>query len=86
MVKKVKKTLPKMYGNNLKSVMKEKGIIIQELADRTGIGRGYLSDFINNKRQNISLAFAFDISLVLEEPIERLFVRHKAIEYSQYKQ
>lgn len=37
MIKKVKKTLPKMYGNNLKSVMKDKGIIVQELADRTGI-------------------------------------------------
>jgi transcriptional regulator with XRE-family HTH domain len=84
MIKKVKKTLPKMYGNNLKSVMKEKGIIVQELADRTGIGRSYLSDFINNKRQNMSLAFAFDISLVLEEPIERLFIRHKPIEYIQY--
>ena len=83
MIKKVKKKLPKMYGNNLKLVMKEKGIIVQELADRTGIGRSYLSDFINNKRQNMSLAFAFDISLVLEEPIERLFIRHKSIEYTQ---
>ena len=81
---KTRKSFPKMYGNNIKAVMKQKGIILQELSDRSGIGRSYLSDFINNKRQNMSLAFAFDIALVLEEPIERLFIRHKPIEYSQY--
>lgn len=83
---KPRKSFPKMHGNNIKAVMKEKGIILQELADRTGIGRSHLGNIVNNKQQNISLAFAFDISSVLDEPIEKLFIRHKPVEYITYTQ
>jgi transcriptional regulator with XRE-family HTH domain len=77
---KTRKSFPKMYGNNIKAVMKQKGIILQELSDRSGIGVSYLCNIVNNN-QNISLAFAFDIANVLDEPIEKLFIRHKPIEY-----
>lgn len=78
---KTRKEFPKMYGNNVKQVMKEKGIILQELADRSGIGRIYLGELVNGKRQNISVAFAIDIANVLETPVEKLFIRHKPIDY-----
>ena len=60
-------------GNNISVILKEKGMIQQELADKTGLTRSHISRIINNKRLCISLPIAFKIAEALNRSVEEVF-------------
>ncbi len=76
---KIKKAKEKMYGNNIKAILKEKGISPQELSDISGVLPSHLSRIINGQRRCISLPIAIKISQALEKPVEYVFVYKKPI-------
>lgn len=47
-----------------------------ELADRTGILPNHLSQIVSGKRKCISLPIALKISIVLDKPVDELFIFH----------
>lgn len=73
--KKTKSPARRIKDNRLKAIMEEKGIIIQEIADMVGVNQSLMSLVVNNKRQNISLRLAWDISEALDMKIEDVFIK-----------
>lgn len=75
----MKKPKPKtkMYGNRIKLILKEKGMSPQELADLTETTPSHISRIINGQRRCISLPMAIKIALVLETPVEQVFIYKK---------
>ena len=58
----------------IKEVIKEKGMTVQTLADKMGINRVGLSNYING---NPSVAVLEKIAAALEVPIQELFEKEK---------
>lgn len=59
-------------GEKIKSIANEKDISIYRIAKDSGVSNSYLSELINNKRQNPSIEIIKKISKVLEIPLEKL--------------
>lgn len=74
-VKRVTKPAKKVYAHRITKLMEEKEMIVQELADKAGIGQSHLSRIIHNNRKNISLMTAWDIADALGEKIEDVFIK-----------
>ena len=55
----------KMFGNNLKKLLKETGLTQRELADETGLSESTISSYINGQRMPsikalINIGYALD--------------------------
>lgn len=64
----------KMYGDILKSIMKEKGVTAAEVSKRAGIDKTVLSKILNNKRRP-SLDVLEKLADDLDVSMDRLFGR-----------
>jgi XRE family transcriptional regulator of biofilm formation len=62
-----------MIGNRVKQLRSEKGLSINELAERAGVAKSYLSSIERDIQSNPSIHFLEKISVVLGVPIETLF-------------
>jgi transcriptional regulator with XRE-family HTH domain len=60
-------------GNNIATILKEKGMNQHDLADLTGLTSSHVSRIINNKRLCISLPVAFKIARALNHSVEDVF-------------
>jgi len=59
--------------NNLKQIIKEKGIEQNWIADQLNISKEYLNDIINNKDQP-TLLLAFQLCNLLQREIQETFL------------
>lgn len=59
-------------GEKIKNIAEEKNISIYKIAKNSGVSNSYLSELINNKRQNPSIDIIKKISEALSEPVEKL--------------
>jgi XRE family transcriptional regulator of biofilm formation len=66
-----------MIGNRVKQLRFEKGLSINELAERAGVAKSYLSSIERDIQSNPSIQFLEKISAVLGVPIETFFPRKK---------
>lgn len=62
-----------MYYNKLKSIRKEKGITLAELAEECGISAGYLSHLENGSRTHPSIEVMEKIAKALNKTIFEIF-------------
>ncbi|SEB90981.1 helix-turn-helix domain-containing protein [Paenibacillus sp. GP183] len=62
-----------MIGNRVKQLRFEKGLSINELAERAGVAKSYLSSIERDIQSNPSIQFLEKISTVLGVPIETFF-------------
>jgi XRE family transcriptional regulator of biofilm formation len=62
-----------MIGNRVKQLRFEKGLSINELAERAGVAKSYLSSIEREIQSNPSIHFLEKISAVLGVPIETFF-------------
>lgn len=62
-----------MYINNLRKIRKSKNLTIQELSDLSGVSMGYICHLERGSRQNPSRGVMEKISMVLGEPITKIF-------------
>jgi transcriptional regulator with XRE-family HTH domain len=61
------------FSKNMKLQMQKQGIGFIELERRTGIGRGGLSEYANNKHK-MSLEYALAISRALGKTVDEMLV------------
>lgn len=71
---KQRKPKEKLSGNTIKLTLEKKGMIAEELSEKSGIDASFLSRIINNQRMCISLPTAIRIARALGEPVEKLFL------------
>ena len=62
-----------MYKNRIREYRKEKGIILEELAKKTGISTGYLCHLEKGTRQNPSTKIMENIAQILGKSITEIF-------------
>lgn len=62
-----------MYFNKLKKIRLEKGLTLQELANKTQISAGYLCHLENGTRVNPSIDVMEKISKALDKTIFEIF-------------
>lgn len=62
-----------MIGKRVKQLRSEKGLSLNELAERAGVAKSYLSSIERDLQSNPSIHFLEKISAVLEVPIETFF-------------
>ena len=74
--KKIKKETRGIDCSNLINIMQEKGVIVQELADGISVNQSHISRIVTNKRPNISLRTAWDISDYLQTDISKIFIKN----------
>ena len=60
--------------NRVKEFRKEKGLTIQELADRTGISRVYLNQIENGNVDNIGTKTLVSIAKSLDKKVEDILI------------
>ena len=65
-------TITEKFGLRLKTIRKEKGLSQEELAERSGLNRPYISGIEQGKR-NVSLEVIAKLSASLEIKISELF-------------
>jgi XRE family transcriptional regulator of biofilm formation len=66
-----------MIGNRVKQLRSEKGLSINELAERAGVAKSYLSSIEREIQSNPSIHLLEKISVVLGVPIEAFFPGNK---------
>jgi transcriptional regulator with XRE-family HTH domain len=71
---KIKKAKCGLLGNNIRQYLIQKKMTQQQLAERIGTNRAHISRIINNRCPSLSVAIAMKISLVLEVPMDNLFI------------
>lgn len=79
----IRKPREKMYGNNIKAILKEKLMSPQELSDIIKSPPSHISRIINNQARCISLPIAFKIANALDRPIEEVFIYDEPINQQQ---
>jgi len=62
-----------VIGRRVKQLRSEKGLSLNELAERAGVAKSYLSTIERDIQSNPSIHFLEKISAVLEVPIETFF-------------
>ena len=62
-----------MYRNKIKSMRQEKGMIMEELAELSGISVGYLCHLEKGTRNNPSIGVMDKIAIALGQTIEKVF-------------
>ncbi len=59
-------------GNNLKRIIKERGLTVKELSKRSGIGEQTIRDIINAKRRAIRMKTIYNLCVALKTKMKEL--------------
>ena len=75
----IRKVRKEIFGNRIVQILKDKGMIVQELADLVDKNQSHISAIISKQKKHISLQVAWDIADALGMKIEDVFIKTKPV-------